>query len=439
MNNEILVVDDKVSFCKSLARNFDQLGYKTHYCHSEKDALKIIKENNIKAILQDISMGEENGVEILKSILKKHPEMQVIMMTGYATLETAVECMKLGAVDFLEKPLNFEKLFKVVENTVRLSTLNNENKELHERINELSGNITTQNPLVLELCKKAAKFAETELSVLIYGESGTGKEHLAEFIHNHSTRSSKKMIQINCAAFPDNLLDNELFGHEKGAYTGADKRFHGVFEQADSSTLHLDEIGDMSLATQAKILRTLQNSQIQRLGGNETISVNFRLITSTNKNLQDLISNQSFREDLFYRLNAVILHTIPLRERKDDIPLLAAEFLKGTKIKGLSQEVISTFFNYDWPGNIRELKNAVNYAAAICSGELIEAKDLPPSFETDNSELIQNTKVTGSLENNEKKLILQTLQETNYNKVQTAEKLKISRKTLYNKMKKYDL
>jgi transcriptional regulator with PAS, ATPase and Fis domain len=295
---------------------------------------------------------------------------------------------------------------------------------------------------MLKLCGKAKKLAITNLPILITGENGTGKEVVADFIHRHSARHLQKIVKINCAAFPETLLDNELFGHEKGAYTGADMAFKGVFERAHESSLFLDEIGDMPLTIQAKILRTLQHHEIRRIGGEDTITVDVRFIAATNRRLKELIESRKFREDLFYRLNAAILHLPPLRERKEDIPLLAEHFLSeyaganaGTA-KELSEEVLETFFEYHWPGNVRELKNALNYAAAISSGSVIGRDDLPPHFAPISPQEAISENIR---EDTEKTLILKALHKVNYNKTKAADLLKMSRKTLYNKLEKYGI
>jgi DNA-binding NtrC family response regulator len=295
-----------------------------------------------------------------------------------------------------------------------------------------------------EICDHAKKLAATDLPVLITGENGTGKEIMADFIHRHSSRHARKMLKINCAAFPESLLDNELFGHEKGAYTGANVLFKGVFEQAHESSLFLDEIGDMPLAIQAKILRTLQNHEIRRLGGAAMITIDVRFITATNKDLGKLIREKAFREDLLYRLNTAVIHLPPLRERTDDIPLLAEYFLteyartNAAPLKRLSQAVEERFARYSWPGNIRQLKNVLNYAAAISARESLEDDDLPPTFLAASQQHSPDS--SGNIrEEMEKNLILTMLQKTDYNKKKTAEMLNMSRKTLYSRLKKYGI
>lgn len=329
----------------------------------------------------------------------------------------------------------------LIENACKLSELRKENLNLKQRLIDFSPKIVTRSKRVKDLCNQAKRLAVTDLPVLICGKNGAGKEVLADYIHINSSRSSLKMLKINCAAFPEYLLDNELFGHEKGAYTGADSRFKGVFEKAHNSTLFLDEIGDMSSGLQAKILRTLQDHEIRRLGGNEVILVNVRFIAATNKDLKKLINKNRFRRDLFYRLNAATLYLPPLRERKEDISLLTDHFLRqysqdnSVEKVQVSDRVLDKFLDYSWPGNIRELKNTVYYAAAMSVKDPIDLEDLPPPLrDVQNKEGIRNIR-----EEVEKDLIIRMLQKSSFNKKRTAELLHISRKTLYNKLDKYGI
>ena len=305
----------------------------------------------------------------------------------------------------------------------------------------MSPNIVTANREMISLLANAEKFAVTDLPILICGENGTGKELIVDFIHARSSRRTFRMLKMNCAAFPESLLDNELFGHEKGAYTGAEAAFKGVFEQAHKNSLFLDEIGEMPLPIQTKILRAIQNREIRRIGGSEVITVDVRFITSTNKDLPALIAEKKFREDLFYRLNTVVLKIPPLRERKDDIPLLVEHFLNefatvhAKPVLSASDELIGKLFDFNWPGNVRELKNTVYYAAAIASRDSIDIDDLPAGMLSyDSSRPSDNIR-----EEMERNLILKILKKSNNNKKMAAELLNVSRNTLYNKMKKYGL
>ena len=441
METGILIIDDNIKLCKSLAQNFDQLGYRSHYAQDSVTALSILSERDIRVVLLDVVLGKEDGTEVLVKLLAQNANLPVIMITGYGSIETAVKSVKIGAYDFVQKPLDFNKILNIVENAMKMSDLQKENRELKDRIHELSDRIITRNKLMSDLCARAQRLAATDIPVLILGGNGTGKELLANFIHIHSKRSAYKMSSVNCAAFPESLLDNELFGHEKGAYTGADSTFVGIFEKANMGTLHLDEIGDMAIATQAKILRTLQDNEIRRIGGNKSIKIDVRFIASTNKDLKGMIETGEIREDLYYRINAATLYIPPLKDRMDDIPLLVDHFLKTScldnsrSVIGISDGVLKRFLRYDWPGNIRELKNTINYAATMSRGEVIQLADLPSSFmDIDRAEDDFNI-----MEETEKALILRVLKQSDNNKKRAAERLDISRKTLYNKMKKYGI
>ena len=441
MKKTILIVDDKIKLCETLAQTFDQLGYHSLYALNGKDAIALFAKQSIHVVLLDVMLGEENGMDILKQLLQIRKNTPVIMITGYASIETAVQSIKLGAFDYVKKPLNFGQLVKVVENAIQISQLSEENQQLKSHLRELAPRIITQNPRMVAVCEKAKKLAATDLPVLLVGENGTGKEVLADFIHVNSPRNSRKLCKLNCAAFSETLLENELFGHEKGAYTGADSVFKGVFEKADKSSLFLDEIGDMPLTIQSKILRTLQNREIRRLGSNETITIDVRFIAATNKDVKKLIREQKFREDLWYRLNAAVLDIPPLRERRDDLPLFVEYFLaeyartNATGVKRVSAAVLQRFAQHDWPGNVRELKNTVNYAAAISANEQIDLEDLPPDF----LHLPQQNAPENILEDMEKNLILKTLQKTDYNKKKAAEFLNMSRRTFYRRLEKYGI
>jgi DNA-binding NtrC family response regulator len=444
MGPSILIVDDKVKLCKSLAQNFEHLGYRTAIATNGDEALSAFAAFKAEVVLLDVMLGEESGIDVLKRLQAVDKTLPVIMITAFASVETAVLSLKLGAFDYVRKPLDFDELLKSVEKAREFSMLRAENSNLRNRLRELSATIITQDSRMLALGNKVEKLAATDLPVLICGESGTGKEVFADYLHAASVRSALQMVKINCVAFPESLLDNELFGHERGAYTGADSSFKGLFEKADRSSLFLDEIGDMPLGIQAKILRTLQNSEIRRLGGNQTIKVDVRFIAATNKDLVELIRDGQFREDLYYRLNAAVLFVPPLRERKDDLPLLVEHFLSERSLGDLASphdhrmptaEVMARFMEYDWPGNVRELKNVVYYAAAMSSGDCIGMEDLPAHF-------LGGTLEAGSgniRQDMEKDLIVKILQSTKYNRSRTAELLNMSRKTLYSKMEKYGL
>lgn len=430
MNELILVIDDKEKLCRSLQLNFRQLGYRNHYCLNGESALRYIAQDRPDLILLDQALGDEDGIDVLIAIRQICPDVPVIMITGYGSIGNAVRAMKIGAADYIQKPLNFERLHKIIDLTLR------------RRRSESSlpnSRIITQNTGMLELLEKAKKLAKTDFPILITGESGTGKEHFAHFIHAESTRAANSMVCINCAAFPEDLLDNELFGHERGAYTGADTQFQGVFERSDGGTLFMDEIGNMSLQSQAKILRTLQNHEIRRIGGKETIAIDVRFIGATNNDLLEMMERSTFREDLYYRISTAVLRIPPLRNRKEDIVPLAEYFLKddagADTAKSIAPQVIDLFMDYHWPGNVRELRNVIHYAKTMATDAVIQRDDLPHQLQSTEPYPLHE----GSLKDHEKTLILKALQEAHDNKKRAAEILNISRKTLYNKLEKYGL
>ena len=426
MNKAILVIDDKEKLCKSLEMNFQQLGFRYDYALNSPDALRKLDKRLPDIVLLDLSLKEESGLNVLAKIRGLYPKLPVIMITGYGSIETAVIAMKAGASDYVQKPLNFPNLLKIIEHTLKCRESGDGER------------IITKSKVMEDLLQKAERLARTDFPVLITGDSGTGKERFAHFLHQQSKRSSMELYSINCAAFPENLLDNELFGHEKGAYTGADRQFSGIFERSDGGTLFMDELGDMSLQTQAKILRTLQNQEIRRIGGNENIRIDVRFIGATNKNLKELMCQKRFREDLYYRLSTAVLHIPSLKERPEDILPLAEHFLEPhftERPLSFSPEAISALLRYPWPGNIRELRNAVHYAGALATGDEIAATDLPQGIY--DRDAIPSS--FSSLEEQERTLILQTLSTAGNNKKRAAEMLNISRKTLYNKLDKFGI
>lgn len=439
----VLIVDDKINVCRSISQNLLALGYATHFATNGYEGLKLLANHDVDAVLLDVALGEQNGIQVLRRFRDLRPDVPVIMITGYGTIESAVQAIKLGAFEYVQKPINFNKLLTVIDHAITITRLGAENQNLKERIGAVTPQMVSGSESMASLKQKAMQLAATDLPILICGESGTGKEGFAEFIHACSSRNGGSLVKINCAAFPEHLLDNELFGHEPGAYTGAEHSFHGVFERANRGSLLMDEVADMSLQTQAKILRALQNSEIRRIGGTEMLKVDVRFIAATNRNISELIEEGRFREDLYYRLNTATLTLPPLRSRKEDIPLLTEFFLKEfsknnqKSVCYTSDEVVTMFLAYDWPGNIRELKNVVQFAAAISLNEEICPRDLPPTFVQAVPELFDDRST--SLETRERELILQTLHKTSYNKAKTAALLRISRKTLYNKLKRYEL
>jgi len=439
----ILLIDDNKKIVESLSELLVPLGFKTLSATNTREAVRELEADHVDVVLLDIKLGEENGIDCFRELRRRDEQLPVIIITGYATVDNAVEAMKLGAFDYFKKPLDFERLISVIENAAKLRALATENSQLKAHISRNSIRYTSSK--MRELLDKATLLAETELPVLILGENGTGKEMIADLIHDRSRRSGREFHKINCAAFPESLLDNELFGHDKGSYTGAVSDFKGVFERANGGTLFLDEIGDMPLTIQAKILRVLQNNEIRRIGGRETLSVNVRFIAATNKDLSGLIRNALFREDLFYRLNAATIAVPPLRERRDDLLPLCDYFLdefeleNGPPRKTLSPEVIGLFTSYRWPGNVRELRNTIMYIAAVCRDRVITPKVLPPIFSATRDAGRIAAPESATLQDIERQAIAAAIREARGNKKQTAERLGMSRNTLYRKLREYGI
>lgn len=438
----VLIIDDKVKLCESLAFGFAERKYSCDFALDGRSAVALFSLNKYDVVLLDVCLGEEDGLVVLSRLRALNASVPVFMITGFATIESAVKAIKLGAVDYIQKPIQFADLFAIIRDHLHDSPAQGDSRSAGTR-----DRIIFEGPAMADFLAMAKKIANTDLPVLIRGESGTGKELVAEFIHENSSRSRRILQKINCAAFSETLLDNELFGHEKGAYTGADSVYTGVFESANSGSLFLDELGDMPLSIQAKILRAIQNQEIRRLGSHATRTIDVRFITATNKDLAELLGKKLFREDLFYRLSAAVLVVPPLRDRRMDIPLLSNHFLdeiantRKQKAKSLGAGLLSFFESYSWPGNVRELRSALQYAATVSSGTEIGLGDVPPGLKL--AVRPEGTKPSGDassvFEVMERDLIVKTLKETMYNKKRTAEVLSICRATLYNKMEKYGI
>lgn len=441
MKTDVLVIDDRERLCTSLLTSFGERGYRGVYALNRQQALEQLFSKEIGVIVLDVKLGDDDGIEILRDIVSFKRNIPVIIITGYATVDMAVEALKVGAVDFLQKPVPFAKLFQAFEKAHSMSSLLSKGEGRGDA--SAQAQFVTKHGPTIRLLMDAGNLAESELPVLILGESGTGKELIAEFIHNSSKRAEEPFERINCSAFPETLLDNELFGHEKGAFTGAGERYKGVFERANEGSLFLDELGDMPIFLQPKVLRAVQNREVRRLGGKENLHVDVRFIAATNKDLQALIEAKEFREDLYYRLNAAQLHVPPLRDRPEDIPLLAEYFLSRAgamedRPGGFREDVMDLFFSHSWPGNIRELQNAVRYSAIVAKGEQITIDDLPPYLKPKREPAAARVS-TSDLKAHERRLIEQTLEKVQGNKKRAAELLNISRVTLYKKIEKYGI
>jgi len=447
--NSVLVVDDDPAHRTMLRTLLTGWGYTIHEADDGSTAIEKVHEQAFDLILMDIRMIKVSGLEALDEIKAFNPAIPVIIMTAYSSVETAVEALKSGAYDYLTKPLDFDELRLAMERAMDHRQLKEENRLLRESLGNHFDrqNIIGRSPAMVKLLETVAQAAPSEATVLITGESGTGKEMIAGAIHFNSPRKDGPFVKLNCAAITETLLESELFGHERGAFTGAYKRKEGRFRQAHGGSIFLDEISEMSLAMQVKLLRVLQDREITRVGGEEVINVNVRLIAATNKDLLKEIEAGRFREDLFYRLNVVTLKMPPLRERREDVPLLAKHFLETfcqknrKEMKGFTPQAMDLFLKYDWPGNVRELMNAVERGVVLANSEYLDKKDLPLALKDETIEgaapLEQAIPGDLPLEEVEKASILKTLELTGGNKSEAARRLGITRRTLHKKLKKY--
>ena len=446
----ILVVDDEESIRMMLRAVLEEEGYEIIEAADGPEAVKAVEQNPLDLILLDIRMTTMDGIETLTEIRKISPFVPVLMMTAYATVKTAVEALKAGAFEYLAKPLDIEELKILVQKALEYYRLREENLTLKERLGSRFdfSRIIGKGRKMKELFDFLAQVAPSEATVLILGESGTGKELVANAIHHNSPRTQQPFVKVACAALPETLLESELFGHEKGAFTGAIARREGRFQAAHRGTIFLDEVGEMSLAIQTKLLRVLQEREFEPVGSSRTAKVDVRVIAATNKDLGKEIKEGRFREDLFYRLNVIPIHLPPVRERKEDIPALANHFLslyreKNKKeIKEISPKALDLLIRHDWPGNIRELENCLERAVIVARGELLAPADLPPAIQNlpagkEDAEIPFPAGI--SLQEAEKALILKTLEDAGGNRSRAAEILGINRRTLQMKLKEYGM
>jgi len=454
MNNksEILVVDDDSAHRTMLKTLLSGWHYDIIEADDGSTAIEKVRERPFDLVLMDVRMLKVSGLEALDEIKAFNPAIPVIIMTAYSSLETAVDAIKKGAYDYLTKPLDFDKLKITIKRAMEHIRLKEENRILKESLGKHFDrqNIIGQSPAMIKLLETVAQVAASEATVLINGESGTGKELIAGAIHFNSPRKDGPFVKINCAAITETLLESELFGHEKGAFTGADKRKDGRFVQAHKGSLFLDEVSEMTLAMQVKLLRVLQEREITRVGGESAVKVDARVIGATNRNLMNMIKEGSFREDLFYRLNVISLDIPPLRKRRDDIVLLVQHFLQDfaaknrKQIKGFTPKAIDRLIRYDWPGNVRELMNAVERAVVLARTEHIDDEDLA-IIQTPLGQTAESTPILGdinyniTLEDMERTAVIKTLKTSDGNKSEAARRLGITRKTLHKKLKKYGI
>ena len=439
---KILIVDDEPDTILILQDRLEMDGYEVVTATDGCDALELIDQDLPDLVLLDIQMPRLDGIETLTHIHEKYPGILVLMLTAHGTIQRAVEATKQGAYDFLEKPFQPEHITQKVD-----QALEHQRTVEHSTRDELVHNyeeIVGESPPILEVLKIIEKVADTASTVLVQGESGTGKELVARALHQNSSRKGKEMIVVNCAAIPDHLLESELFGHERGAFTGATYQKIGKFERADGSTLFLDEIGDMSIELQSKLLRTLQEGEIERLGGTKVIRVDVRIIAATNQDLRQAIEAGTFRQDLYYRLNMIPIHLPPLRVRQEDILILAEYFLqKHSKAHNqparlISQKARELFMQYDWPGNLRELEYSILRAVLFAEGDVILPKHLPEEIQSTSQREAENVPVGLTMKEMEKELILKTLDRMEGNRTRTAEILGISLRSLQYKLKGYE-
>ena len=441
---DILVVDDEQVHRYMLCTMFNEWGYNCIEADDGDTAVRVIERRDFDAVLMDVKMARMSGLEAFARISELKPALPVIIMTAYSSVDDAVDLIKRGAHDYLTKPLDFERLKLTLMRALDHHRVEERKREPRPEPGRLDTPIIGSSPEILELLDMISYVAPTEATVLITGESGTGKELVAETLHRNSDRTAQPFVKVNCAALAENLLESELFGHEKGAFTGADRQHDGTFVQADGGTLFLDEIGETSAAMQVKLLRVLQEGELQRVGGNQTISVDVRIIAATNRELEEEVEKGRFREDLYYRLNVVTLEVPPLREQQGDVELLAERFIERLAeknrrtVESVSRECIQHLTAYPWPGNVGELENAIERGVILMRGNHLTEKSLPLALQKHLQENPQaGTAKPATLQEAEKVLIKQTLKETDGNKSEAARRLGITRKTLQNKLQKY--
>ena len=446
MKFNILVADDEVNIRRGLAMGLTDEGYNVFEASNGLEALKIIANNDVDLVITDLKMPEMTGEELLKQITASYKNIPVIILTGHGTIETAVQMMHDGAYDFMTKPLNLDHLFLIIKRALSARQLLLEHKELQEQVEKMkasSNMILGKSPKMHQIMQTVEQVAGTRASILLTGESGVGKEVIADAIQSLSDRRDKPYIKVHCAALAEGILESELFGHEKGAFTNAIARKKGKFELADKGTIFLDEIGEINQNVQVKLLRIIQNREFERVGGEETIKVDVRIISATNKNLAQEVQKGNFREDLFYRLNVVNIEIPPLRERKEDILLMATAFMNrfakenNKKIDGMDSKVMAILYNHPWRGNIRELENCMENAVIMCRGNMLTVDDLPFTMRKEAGDNFIKIKLGTTLDNAEKSLIMATLDMCKGNKSKAAEVLAIGRKTLHRKLDEY--
>lgn len=444
----VLIADDEKNIRSGLAIAFEDEGYDTLQAEDGQAAWTMINKKSVDLVITDLRMPGISGYDLLKKINAAYPTLPVIVLTGHGSIEDAVQAMRDGAVDFFTKPVDLDHLILTVSKALSNKRISEQNRQLKAEIDVLKKKqgyqkIIGKSAPVAKMMEIIAQVAPSKASVLVTGESGTGKELVADAIHSLSSRADGPLIKVNCASLSPTLLESELFGHEKGAFTGAVSQKKGRFELADGGTIFLDEIGEIDQSTQIKILRVLQERCFERVGGEETVSVDVRIVAATNRNLEQEIRNGNFREDLYYRLNVVHIEVPPLRERKEDIPLLISSFIDtfnqedGRHVEGFTNSARKALLAYSWPGNIRELRNTVESCVVLAKGAMIDVDELPPHIASRDENETVSINVGTTLEEAEKKIILSTVAHYKGNKTKAAEVLAIGRKTLHRKLEEY--
>jgi len=443
----ILIVDDEKDILKSLARILDGEGYQCYIAENSRTAIDILNNNHIDIVLTDLVMPGEDGLWLLKEIKRQFPYIQVLMLTAYGTIDSSVEAIKSGAYGYLLKPFNVEEVLNEIDKIARLIFLERENRNYRRKEADEHHLFESKNNAMKKMLNLIAqKLAKAESTILIYGESGTGKEVFASYIHYLSGRSKGPFVKVSCAALSEGLLESELFGHVRGSFTGAIKDKIGRFEAANGGTIFLDEIGDFSPTIQLKLLRVLQERTIEKVGENQATKVNTRIIAATNKNLEDLVKEGKFREDLFYRINVINLELPPLRDRKEDIPILVNNFIKKYAVKNnitihkISDEAMSSILKYDWPGNIRELENEIERAVIMSDKGLITAANLSDRLYQEKSDRAsEQVSLKDAKDGFERSFILEVLLKNKKNVTASAKELGITRKNLHEKINKLNI
>ena len=452
MQHTLLVVDDEDVQLNSMAGFLRKQGYRVFAASTPAKALDLVRENAIDVVLTDFKMPGMSGVELLAAIKQINPEIDVVVMTAFGSIESATEAMKLGAVDYLTKPIDLQQLRLTLRNVLERKQLISENRQLREQLADkfrFEG-IVSQSSAMEQVLNLAARVAHSNATVLITGDTGTGKELIARAIHFAGPRRDKPFIPVNCAALPENLLESELFGHEKGAFTGADRQRKGRFELADGGTLFIDEVGEIPPAVQIKLLRVLQERAFERLGGTETLHMDVRVVAATHRDLEALIRDGGFREDLYYRLNIISIRIPPLRQRREDIPPMVDAFVQrfarenDKAVAGVSREAMDLLMKYDYPGNVRELENIIQQAVVLTRSDLITSDDLPPRLrepkrDADATPELDHGTFTERVEAFEKSLIRQALHQAGGVQTRAAELLGISERHLRYRLKKFGM